>query len=146
MHALQRLHRGFQREERPQQVAAESLAGELDLLRQADFFVPREQRDVRHLRQVHANRIARALRQAVGEHERAVAVGRVRVLLGQFAAMGVGAVDEFDSEAIERGEQRVDAVGAFDFVGQIAADFFVSEMALGLGLGDEFLQAGVDLL
>ena len=55
-------------------------------------------------------------------------------LLGQIAAMGVGAVDEFDSEAIERGEQGVDAVGAFDFIGQKAADFFVGEMCLGLGL------------
>ena len=44
--------------------------------------------------------------------------------------MGVGAVDELDAESVERGEQGIDAVGAFDFVRQILADFFVGEKAL----------------
>ena len=78
-------------------------------------------------------------------NERSPSLGAGR-LLGQVAAMGVRAVDEFDSEAIERGQQRVDAVGALDFIGQIAADFFVGEMALGLGLGDEVLQIVIDTL
>ena len=126
------LHRGFQREERPQQVAAESFAGEFDFLGEADFFVPGEQRDLRHLREIHPDRIARSVRHAVGENEPAVAVGGVRFLLGQFAAMGVRAIDQFDSQAVDRAEHGVDAVGALDFIGQQGADFFVSELAVGL--------------
>ena len=56
--------------------------------------------------------------------------------------MGVGAVDELDAEAVEGGEEGVDAIGAFDFIGQEAADFFVGESALGFALGDQFLQSG----
>ena len=82
---------------------------------------------------------------SVRTNARSPSAGR-RFLLGQLAAVGVGAVDELDAEAVERGEQRVDAVGALDFVGQIAADFFVSEMALGFGLGDKLLQIVIDTL
>ena len=57
--------------------------------------------------------------------------------------MGVGAVDQFDAEAIESREKGVDAIGAFDLVGKEAADFFVSEITLGFALGDHFLEGGV---
>jgi hypothetical protein len=63
LHALQDRHRVLQREERPQDVPPEPLAGQLDLLGQRDFLVPRQQRNPAHLRQVHADRVVRQLRQ-----------------------------------------------------------------------------------
>ena len=52
--------------------------------------------------------------------KRAVAIGDVGFRLGQIAAMGVGAIDQFDAEPIDRGQHGVDAVGAFDFIGKKA--------------------------
>ena len=43
-----------------EQLGAEAAAGELDLFGQVDFLSPREQRDLAHLRQVHADRIVDA--------------------------------------------------------------------------------------
>ena len=77
---------------------------------------------------------------AFGEDEGAVAFVEVWLRIGQLAAIPVGAVDELDAEAVDRGQHGIDAIGALDFVGQEGADFFVREMALLFGLGDEFLQ------
>ena len=74
---------------------------------------------VRHLRQVHADRVARAAGQAGVQDERAIAVIHGVGVFGQVAAVGIGAVDELDAESVERGEQGIDAFGAFGFVRQI---------------------------
>ena len=133
------------REERPQQVAAESLAGDLDLLGQADFFVPRQQRNLRHLRQVHADRIARSVRHAVVEHE---ASGRRRSTVVSCSARSRRWASGPSTSSMPRPSSAassvVDAIGAFDLIGQEAADFFVGESALGFALGDQFLESGVD--
>ncbi len=48
----------------------------------------------------------------------AVAVAAVGFRLRQFAAVGVGAVDEFNAQSIDRAEHGVDPVGALDFIRQ----------------------------
>jgi hypothetical protein len=78
------------------------------------------------------------------EDERAIAFDGCGLIFGQVAAVRAGAIDKLDAEAIERSEQGVDAVGALDFIRQIAADLFVGQVALGFGLGNERLQIMID--
>ena len=61
------------------------------------------------------------MRHAIGEDEAAVTIGDVRFVFGQVAAVIVGAIDEFDAQAIDGAENGIDAVGAFDLIGKKCA-------------------------
>ncbi len=52
-----------------EQLAAELRPGDLDLLGQGDFLLPREQRDFAHLRQVHPHRVVRPRFRLVGTQQ-----------------------------------------------------------------------------
>ena len=69
MHARQGLHGHLHGVVAAEHGAAETLARDLDLLGQRDLLVPREQRDLRHLRQVHADRVVAELGQIVGRQD-----------------------------------------------------------------------------
>jgi hypothetical protein len=86
------------------------------------------------------------MRHAVGENEGTVAIALAGDLIGECPAMGIRAVDQFNSQAIERGEQGIDPVGALDFIRKIRTDFFVSKLSLGLTFSNKRLQIVIDAL
>ncbi len=119
-------------------------AGGLDLLGQCDFLGPGEQFDLAHLGKVHAHRVIDP--PAVGFQFPAavflVLLGLfVLVLEGRFAASGLGFVDQFDAQFIDRHQQRIEAIGRHCLVGQILIHLFVSEIPALLALFDQGLHA-----
>ena len=67
VHVLEDLHRFARGIIALEHLATEDHAGRLDLLRQANFFLAREQGNRAHLREVHADRVVDPLRTLLGE-------------------------------------------------------------------------------
>ena len=84
VHFVQRVDRGLHREIAAEHRAAESLPRDLDLLGQRDFFFARQQRNLRHLRQIHADRIVAQLWRIRGPHRQRHVAHRLELFGLQF--------------------------------------------------------------
>jgi hypothetical protein len=142
-----------------QDLAPEPLAGDLDLLGQADLLVAGQQRDLAHLRQVHADRVVDAPGDLVevlgGEFAVVLVVARLvdEVLglvvgvgaRGQQARLGLLLVDQLDAHLVEGFEQAVDLLRAAGLVGQIVIDLVECQETTPLAQVEERLEALVQL-
>ena len=140
--------------------AAETLAGDFDLLGQGDLLFPLQERNLRHLREIHADRIAAPLahvrrrRQGLGRAAGDLAV--VQMLFERFVGIGLlgnveelrhrGLVDQIDAFFLQGDEKIVELIGIDFLVGQVFVDFVVGQISLGLALRDQFLQILVEVV
>ena len=146
-----------QREVALEHLAAEPLAGDLDLLGQADLLVAGQERDLAHLGQVHPDRVVdppRDLVEVLGGQLAVVLVDRlvdqlvglvVEVARGEQARLGLVLVDQLDAHLVERLEQAVDLLGATRLVGQVVVDLVEGQEAAALAQVEERLEALVQL-
>src|SRR5262245_18944185 len=142
-HLLERLERGRHAQPRAHGLLAEALARDLDRLRQEDLLVACEQRDLAHLREVHAHRVVDALRRHAALENRRDRLGhdlrgRPALALGDTRSLDVGIVDHLDAALLERQEDLVHPLGRHEAVLQERIDLRVREEALlGAFLGQE---------
>ncbi len=153
----QRANRGVQGEMAAQHGAAKPLPRDLDLFGQRDLLLPRQQRNLGHLREVHPHRVVAelgqlALRQLEGGNavvlhgdgldrpagaaDQHLAIGRLD--RGIFGLGGLG--HQLDAQLFQGDQQIVEFFRSDGFVGQIIVDLVVSQISLGLARGDQFLQ------
>ncbi len=146
--AAERFHRGLHRIGAAKDRAAEPLAGDFDLLGKRDFFGPRQQRDLGHLGQVHADRIIAGVRRRrcdrlVAARLRSTRLGGRRCRRGNLLARLGRSVYEFDSLLLERDQEAVDLLRVNRFVGEVGVDLIERQIALGLAGHDQRRQIGV---
>ena len=113
--------------------AAIAASRDLDLLGQADLFLPGQQGDLRHLAEIGADWI---VARAVQTFLRLLPVGRLLEFFLVLVDRDRGAGDDFanlDPSFVEGGEQVVELFGRDVDVRQVSADLFVRQIALGLG-------------
>ena len=97
------------------------------------------------MRQVHTNRIVAELGQFASGNRRAQSV-RLQLFArrggrdGYFVALGWRFVDQLNAHFIERDQQTIEFFRIDRFVGQVIVDLIVSQITLGLALGDQFVQ------
>ena len=115
-----------QHEVRFEQLGAEPLAGDLDLLREADFLVAREERDFAHLRQVDAHRVVnpRAGRRFDFLFPRAGLFGR---LGRRRAAFDIRLVHQINAHLVELHQDLVNLLRRNGVVGQAVVELLVGE-------------------
>src|SRR5208282_1585670 len=140
-------------------LAAELLAGALDLLGEVDLLFPGEQGNLAHLGQVHANRIVDPSRDVFEILGRElgflvlegllgqIVVGLViQITRGQQAGFRLVLVDQLNAHLIERLEQAVDALGARRLVGQKVVDLVEGEKPPPFAQLEQRLDALVQLV
>ena len=158
--------RAAQREAGVEDLLAVPLAGHLDLLGEADLLLAGEQRDLAHLREVHADRVVDLLRPRPVEEEGRIVVivpflvfldlRRLGVLvLGVHRRKGAAAarlallllllVDDVDSQFLEGREDRVDPIPGDHVLGEETVDVLVGEEPLPLAFLDQRFQLGLQL-
>ena len=106
--------------------------GVLDALGNLDFLFAREQRDLAHLLEIHADRIVEDIRRP--------SFLPLPRLLGLLDAIDFGLVDDLDLEIAELDVDLIEIVGSDDVIRQSIVDIVVGEVALFLGEADEFLD------
>ncbi len=147
-------------------LAPERHAGDLDLPGQRDLILARQQRDLAHLRQVHADRIIDAagglslgqlLLEGLVFFVRLLFLGHLRLrnlgvlfeLLTGLAALlrlDVAFVDQTHPHLIQRSKNPFEPAGADGIVGQRVVHLFVGQIPAFLALGDERLDQLLDVL
>src|SRR5262245_7092639 len=132
-------------------LASETLAGDLDLLGQRDFLVAAQERDLAHLREVHPHRVIDAA--AVLLFEKAeIDLGTQLVVnfggLGgaTLALLGLRLVDQLDALVLEQDQELIQFLGVDGVIRQIVVDLAVCQVAFLLALVEQSFQALVDLL
>ena len=133
--------------------AAEPFPRDLDLLGQGNLFRPRQQGNLRHLAQIHANRIAAELHDLAGQLRRIhgaaghfalgqpLGTGLLGVRLfhrgGRIVKVRLGrASHQIDALFLQGNQQIVELIGVDFLVGQVVVDFVVGQIALRLPAAD----------
>ncbi len=136
--------------------AAEALARDFDLFGQGDFFGPGQERNLGHLAEIHADRIAAEFGLFAGQGDdlgggRGIVVLDLRAgkfllfLLGGIVELGLRPmVDQIDAFFFQGDQEIIEPFRIDFFVGQIVVDFVVRQIALGFSLGDKFLQVLIE--
>ena len=132
-----------------QHLAAEALAGDLDLLGQGDFLIAVEQWDFAHLRQVHADRIVDAPAVFL-VHEAEFQFGRISSSeaagrAGGLALLGLRFVDQLDALLFEKDQDLIDLLGIGVVIRQMVVDLIVGQEALFLARLEQSFQAVIGL-
>jgi hypothetical protein len=125
------------------QAADHGVAAGFDALGDGDFALARQQLDAAHLAQVHPHRVVRAV-----EGRRLFALDDVGFFAGDdFAALAVLRVffglDDVDAHLRQHGQGVFDGLGGDFLAGQHLVQLVHGDVAAGLGLLDELLDAGV---
>ena len=139
-------------------LAAEPLAGDLDLLGQADLLVAGQERDLAHLGQVHPDRVVDPPRDLIEVFDGQFAVVVVDRLIDEFiglvigvtrgeeARLGLVLVDQLDAQLVERLEQAVDLLGTTRLIGQVVVHLIEGQESTTLAQVEERLEALVQLV
>ncbi len=140
-------------------LAAEPLAGDLDLLGQVDLLVAGQERDLAHLGQIHPDRVVDAPRDLVEILGRQlgflvlqrlldqIIVGLViEVARGEEATLRLVLVDQLDAHLVESLEQAVDAFGARRLVRQIVVHLVEGQESATFAQFEERLEALIQLV
>ena len=131
VHLAERVDGGLQGVGRAENRPTEPLAGDLDSLGERDLLPAAQERDLRHLGEVHPDRVVAGVGRGRG--------GRlVPPRLGSSRCDGCrtcgkprrrGRVDQFDAPLFERDEQCIDLFGVDGLVGKVGVDLVEGEVA-----------------
>ena len=133
---------GLQRPGTAEDRAAEALPRDLDPLGQRDLLRTRQQRNLRHLRQVHPDRVVAGI--GGGRGDRLVAPRRRLRFSGWGRdGRGGGLIEEVDPPLLQRHEQRIDLLRIDRLVGQVGVDLIERQVPLLAAGGDQRRQIAV---
>ena len=138
---LENVDRRHERKVGIQQRPAKAAARDLDLLGQRNFLMPREQRDLAHLRQVHADRV---IDLAIADVFFDLWLELLQI--GRTDRRDVIVLDDVQAVLFQQHQQVIQLLGIDRFVREVSVDLRVSQAAAFASFRDQLHQGFVELM